>query len=121
VILGLAIELAAIITPSVALVIVTLANVVWNARLTEQARQREKNQGRRATLYIDYLVFMRKVDEGMDPQAEPDRPILAARMAAFGSDEVKSLVADYWSARGDARKDVRKLIEAQVAKEMRGG
>ena len=117
-ILGLATELAAIIAPSAAAVLITFINALWNTRQAEHARQREKNQGRRATLYIDFLVFMRAVEDGVDPYEYPDEPVLSARLSAFGSDEVKRLLADYWSISGSARHEARILVERQIAKEM---
>lgn len=99
----------------------TFFTVWWGARQAEQAHQRERNQERRADLYVDFLVFMSEVEEGVDPYDHPGAPRLSARMTAFGSDDVKRLLRDYWHApildeRTRAR--ARQLIEEQMAAEM---
>ncbi len=120
-ILGSAAELAAIIAPSTAAVLLALISVVWNTRQAEQARQRERNQERRATLYVDILVFLSEVEEGVEPEDYPDLSMLMARLAAFGSREVKDLVGahgSYWFPKGQTRQEVRLSVERQIAKEL---
>ncbi len=120
-ILGSATDLVAIITPSMAAVLLALINAVWSGRQAERARQRERNQERRATLYVDLLVFLAAVEEGFDPEESPDLPVLMARLAAFGSPDVKTAFGpygSYWTATGRDRHEVRLSVERQIAKEL---
>ncbi len=116
--IGSATTIVAIVAPSVAAVLIAFINVRWSGSREEQARQRERNQERRAELYVDVLLFMRAAEQGVDPEDHPDEPMLSARMAAFGSEEVKRRLYDYWHAGFETRDQARTRIEEQIAKEM---
>jgi hypothetical protein len=109
---GNTIAIVSVIASATAAVLIALINAIWSTNRQERARQRERNQERRAELYVDFLQFMRAAEEGEDPYDHPDEPRL------FGSKKVKALLRDYWNDKGETRYESRKRVEEQIAKEM---